>query len=64
MKEAHPPLAPGINDAVTKDQATHCTHEISRTKFLDNCWVWIFTVQADETDRKVGCESRLLRFWR
>ena len=63
QKKAYPPLAPGINDAVTKDQTTSCTHEISCSEFLDNCWVWISAVRADETDGKVGCKSRLLWFW-
>jgi hypothetical protein len=63
QKKAYPPLAPGVNDAVTKDQATSSTHEISRSEFLDNCWVWVSAVQTDETDGKVRRKGSLLRFW-
>src|SRR5712672_508141 len=63
-QSTYPPLAPCINNAVAEDQPTSCTNEISRSEFLDNCWVWISAVQADQTDGEVGCKSRLLRFRR
>ena len=56
----YPPLAPGINDAVTEDQSTTSTHEVSRSKFLDNGWIRVSAVRTDETDGEVRCKGSLL----
>jgi hypothetical protein len=60
----YPPFAPGINDAVAEDQSTASTHEVSRAKLLDNGWIGVSAVRADETDREVRCEGSLLGFRR
>jgi len=60
----YPPLASSINDAVTRDQPTPPTHEVSRTKLLDNDWIWVSAVRTDETDREVRGKRSLLRLRR
>ena len=60
MRSTYPPLTSGINDAVAKDQSTAPTHEVSRAKLLDNGWIRVSAVRADETDGEVGCKGSLV----
>ena len=63
-KSTYPPFAPGVNDAVAEDQSTAPTHEVSSAKLLDNGWIRVSAVRADETDGEVRCKSSLLGFRR
>jgi hypothetical protein len=50
----YPPLASGVDDAITKNQTTRTTHEIPAAKFLDDIRVRISAVGTDEANGKIG----------
>lgn len=64
MKETHPPFAARVNDAITKDQSTSTTHEVSAAELFDDFRVWVSAVGTDESHCEIGAVESLLRFRR
>lgn len=50
----HSPFAPGINNAVSKNEPTGATYEVAAPIFFNNMWVLVLAVGTDESDCKVG----------